>query len=277
MTGLERRQAGAVTVPGIFRRAWLQTLIVGLALWNILTWSAVASDNLNLVPSIILVGAFLGPVTFVVYVYERVRDVPWVALAQTFVIGGALGVTAASLLEYRTVLEYRALPTVAIGLIEETSKLVVPLLFFAAGRFRREADGLLIGVASGMGFAALESMGYGLTALLASGGRLDAVTQTLFVRTLLAPAGHAAWTGLVCAALWRTRTRRGAWPWVGVAFIVAVALHAWWDSVASSKGSLLPIAAISFGLVLWRLYASTSPARAVRRGGLPERRLARPV
>jgi RsiW-degrading membrane proteinase PrsW (M82 family) len=237
----------------------VQTLIVGIVLWIVLAWTAIASENLNLVPSVILVGAFLGPVTFVVYVYERVRDVPWVALLQCFVVGGLIGVTGASLLEYRTVLDYGALPTTAIGLIEETCKLLVPLLIFVAGRFRREADGLLLGVASGMGFAAFESMGYGLTALLASGGRLDAVMHTLFVRTVLSPAGHGAWTGLVCAALWRTRTHRGAWPWVPVAFAVVVALHAWWDSVGSG-GGLAPVAVISVGLILWRVHAATSPA-----------------
>src|SRR4051812_8985916 len=142
----------------VLHRAWLQTLLVGFALWIVLTLTAVDSNNLNLVPSVILVGAFLGPVTFVVYVAERVREVPWVALLQCFVVGGLIGVTAASLLEYRTLLDYGALPTVAIGLIEETCKLIVPVLIFATGRLRREADGLLIGVASGMGFAAFESM-----------------------------------------------------------------------------------------------------------------------
>jgi RsiW-degrading membrane proteinase PrsW (M82 family) len=277
MSELEHRRvelAPATWIWSVLRQAWVQTLIVGIVLWNVLTWTAIASDNLNLVPSVILVGAFLGPVTFVVYVYERVRNVSWVSLLQCFVVGGLIGVAGASLLEYRALLDYGALPTVAIGLIEETCKLLVPVFIFAAGRFRREADGLLIGVASGMGFAAFESMGYGLMALLASGGRLDAVTETLFVRTVLSPAGHAAWTGLVCAALWRTRTHRGAWPWVPVAFAVAVALHAWWDASASG-GSLVPVAVISFGLIVWRIHAATSQRDpAIRSGSVPRRRLA---
>jgi RsiW-degrading membrane proteinase PrsW (M82 family) len=263
MSSIEHRRARPVPATrslGVLRHAWLQTLILGLALWNVLNWTAIDTNNLNLVPSIILVGAFLGPVTFVAYVFERVRDVPWVALLQCFVVGGLIGVTAASVLEYQTVLSYGTLPTVAVGLIEETAKLIVPLLIFAVGRYRRTADGLLIGVASGMGFAAFESMGYGLTALLASGGHLDAVTQTLFVRTVLSPAGHAAWTGLLCAALWHARVNPRRWPLVPLTFAAVVGLHAWWDSVAD-RGGLLPVAAISFGAIVWSIHAATVPHR----------------
>ena len=60
---------------------------------------------------------------------------------------------------------------------------------------------MIIGVASGMGFATLETMGYGFSALLSS-GNLAEVDQTLLLRALLSPAGHVAWTGLTAAALW---------------------------------------------------------------------------
>jgi hypothetical protein len=35
----------------------------------------------------------------------------------------------------------------------------------------------------------------------ASGGNVGAAEQTLFIRGLLSPAGHAAWTGLTCWGL----------------------------------------------------------------------------
>jgi hypothetical protein len=44
---------------------------------------------------------------------------------------------------------------------------------------------------------------------------------------------------------------------VPVAYIVAVALHALWDSVTSSY-ALVPIAAVSYGLLIWRLSAATA-------------------
>ena len=85
---------------------------------------------------------------------------------------------------------------IAVGLIEETAKLIVPALLLLLGRYRRPADGLLIGVASGAGFAVLETMGYGFVVLIISHGNLSAVDGVLMTRGLLSPAAHADLTGL---------------------------------------------------------------------------------
>jgi RsiW-degrading membrane proteinase PrsW (M82 family) len=255
----DSRGASRVRVGSTLLRPWLLVLIGGAALWAALTWATIETGNLNLVPSVIVLGAFLGPVTFVAWVYVRAGEVPLPTLLICFVTGGALGVTGASLLEYRTMIDLGALPTVAIGLAEESCKLIVPLAVFLTGRYRREADGLLIGVASGMGFAAFETMGYGLTALLVSQGRIDEVVKLLFVRGVLAPAGHAAWTGLMCAALWHARLRpglRSAAVVVG-AFLTVVTLHALWDA-ATAHWVQLAVGAVSLTLVLWRLHAASA-------------------
>jgi RsiW-degrading membrane proteinase PrsW (M82 family) len=253
------RGASRVGAGSTLLRPWLLVLIGGAVLWVALTWATIDTGNLNLVPSVIVLGAFLGPVAFVAWVYDRAREVPLPTLLICFVTGGALGVTGASLLEYRTMIDLGALPTVAVGLAEESCKLIVPLAIFLIGRYRREADGLLIGVASGMGFAAFETMGYGLTALLVSQGRIDEVVKLLFVRGVLAPAGHAAWTGLMCAALWHARLRpgvRSAAVVVG-AFLTVVTLHALWDA-ATAQWVQLAVGAVSLTLVLWRLHAASA-------------------
>lgn len=258
------RGASRVGVGSTLLRPWLLVLIGGAALWAGLTWATIDTGNLNLVPSVIALGAFLGPVAFVAWVYDRAREVPLSTLLICFVTGGALGVTGASLLEYRTMIELGALPTVAIGLAEESCKLIVPLAIFLTGRYRREADGLLIGVASGMGFAAFETMGYGLTALLLSQGRIDEVVKLLFLRGVLAPAGHAAWTGLMCAALWHARLRpsvRSAAIVVG-AFLTVVTLHALWDA-ATTQWVQLAVGAVSLTLLLWRLHAASTEMEQV--------------
>jgi RsiW-degrading membrane proteinase PrsW (M82 family) len=161
-------------------------------------------------------------------------------------------------LEYRTIVGLGALPTLAIGLIEETCKLVVPVTILLFARRFREIDGLLVGVASGLGFAAFESMGYGLTALLLSNGDIGRVERLLFVRTVLSPAGHGAWTGLVCAMLWRARERPSpaTVACVPLAFVTVVLLHATWDA-ANHPWVQLIVAAISFSLLLWRIVAAT--------------------
>jgi protease PrsW len=235
-------------------RPWLLVLVGGAVLWLGLHTALLDTGNINLVPSLIVLGASLGPVVFVMYVYERAQEVPWPLLLVCFIGGGVLGVTAASVLEYRTLLGLGVLPTVAIGLIEETCKLLVPLAILFAGRFRREADGLLFGVASGLGFAAFESMGYGLTMLILSQGRITDVEKLLFVRTVLSPVGHGAWTGIICAMLWRARLRGDAAAWLAVAaaFLTAVTLHALWDG-STAQWEHAVIALISFSLLAWRM------------------------
>jgi RsiW-degrading membrane proteinase PrsW (M82 family) len=258
-----------ISADVLIRRPWFQTLAAGIVIWSLLDWATLASKNINLVPSLIVVGASLGPIAFTAYVYERDRDVPPHLLLWCFIVGGALGVTAASVLEYRTILGLGALPTLAIGLIEETCKLIVPVAIFLIARQRREIDGLLFGVASGLGFAAFESMGYGLTALLLSNGDIGHVEQLLFVRTVLSPAGHGAWTGLVCAMLWRARERPSpqATATVPLAFVTVVLLHATWDA-ANHPWVQAIVATISLTLLFWRIDAAT------RRRALPAREAA---
>src|SRR3712207_285958 len=52
-------------------------------------------------------------------------------------------------------------------------------------------------------------MGYGFVSLLSSKDNLGVLDEVLLVRGLTSPAGHMAWTGLVCAVLWRERLKVG--------------------------------------------------------------------
>jgi RsiW-degrading membrane proteinase PrsW (M82 family) len=216
------------------------------------------------------VGACLGPVAFVAYVYERAREVPLALVMWCFIVGGLLGVMAASVLEYRTLMDLHTLPTIMIGVIEETCKLLVPVVIFVVGRYRREADGMLFGVASGLGFAAFETMGYGVTALFLSHGHIGEVEKLLFLRGVLSPAGHGAWTGCVCAMLWRARVRPTAEAKAAVliSFIVAFMLHALWDS-ATSVWVQLAIGVVSLLLLFWRIRAAGREGSEQRRAPTP--------
>jgi RsiW-degrading membrane proteinase PrsW (M82 family) len=151
-------------------------------------------------------------------------------------------VAAAAVLEYQTLRDLGALPMLAVALIEESVKMVVPAWLFLRRRFREPAAGVLFGVAAGMGFVLMETMGYGLVELIQSGGRIGDAEQTLLARGVLSPGGHAAWTGLVAAALWRTDVRSGrrrAWIALVAAFAATVFLHALWDTTDSAALRLL--------------------------------------
>jgi hypothetical protein len=54
----------------ILRRRWFQILVSGLVLLYLLERTLLATQGLNYVPSVLLLGAFLLPVAFVTYLYE---------------------------------------------------------------------------------------------------------------------------------------------------------------------------------------------------------------
>jgi RsiW-degrading membrane proteinase PrsW (M82 family) len=194
----------------VLRRRWFQILVSGLVLLFLVELALVGTSNPSYVPSILL-GAFWVPATIVGDVYERLPswDVPLQALAVCFLWGGVLGTFVAGTLEYEVARALGLLPKLLIGLIEESAKLIVPLIFYLMGRYRSEAAGIVLGVATAAGFASLETMGYGFASLLSSKGNLGVLDEVLLVRGLTSPAGHMAWTGLVCAVLWR-ETQGGA-------------------------------------------------------------------
>jgi protease PrsW len=238
-------------------RFWFLTFVSGGALFFISEKVLAYTENPNYFPTVIMLGAFLIPVTFVIYIYERedAWEISPALVAVTFLWGGAVGVLVAGFLEYDTLRELKVFPALlGVGFIEESAKLVLPVALFLTGRYRREADGLVFGAASGMGFAALETMGYGFVALIASQGNVGVLEDTLLIRGFLAPIGHGTWTGFVCAVLWRERERGGSTLRIssvaGGAFLIVVVLHAAWDSSASLEG---PTLVESLGLELLTL------------------------
>jgi len=222
-------------------KPWLQILIVGIVLVIGSEEALRITGNPNFFPTVILLGSFIVPVTFVVFFYEHVkhREISIPLLTTCFIVGGVIGLIAAGFIEYGT-LKSLSIPVLfGVGLIEESVKLIFPIILYVGWRYRHEADGLLFGIAAGMGFAALETMGYSLVTFLQSRGDISVLQQVLTIRGVLSPAGHAAWTGFVCAVLWRERERQGHitinWRVLGT-FVLAVVLHAVWDIINSLGG-----------------------------------------
>lgn len=216
-------------------KPWFAIFAVGAILFIVTEETMHFTGNLNFFPTVVLLGAFVIPVTFVAYFYDHVRhrEISLPLLTTCAIVGGAVGLIVAGLLEYGTLQKISPGGLVVVSVIEESAKLVFPLLMYVGWKYRHEADGLLFGIAAGMGFAALETMGYGMNSFLQSRGDLNALQQVLLVRGFLSPAGHAAWTGIVCAFLWQERQRAGGVITINGrvigAFLVAVTLHTLWN------------------------------------------------
>jgi RsiW-degrading membrane proteinase PrsW (M82 family) len=256
---------------------WITMLVTGSVLYAAVLTALLNTQDILYVPSLLLIGAAVVPVTFTTFVggLPRRSELSFAQIATSAALGGVIGTVVAGSLEFETIRTLGSMPTLLIGLIEESAKLAVPVVVVLAWRRPRPLDGLVLGVAVGSGFAALETMGYAFGELVRSGGHIGSVTQLLLMRSVLAPGGHAAWTGLACAALFAigsSRRRWFGWARFFVVFIGVVVLHATWDSMATDNGYFV-VGGASFILLMavtWYLHrheVARSPAPPRRPAG----------
>jgi RsiW-degrading membrane proteinase PrsW (M82 family) len=217
------------------RRPWLRIFLVGLGLWAATVVILFITGNPNLIPTLVLLGSFLVPVTFVAWAFGR-RDTGEVTASlvfSTFVTGGVLGILGAAVVE-----NYLLRPSpflfAGVGLIEEAAKLVALAILTRHLLTKSLRDGMILGAAVGFGFAAFESAGYAFTALFTVDGlSLLQVVQTELLRGLLAPLGHGLWTAIVGGVLFSASSHRhftiGAR--LVLTYLGVSALHALWDAM----------------------------------------------
>jgi protease PrsW len=215
------------------RRAWLQIFLVGFTLWVASVAITLLTANPNLVPTLILLGSFLVPVTFVAWAFERWKDQDVTAelIVTAFVLGGLLGVLGAAVLE-AYLLSPSPLLFIGVGLIEEAVKLGALILVTRHLQRRHARDGFVLGAAVGFGFAAFETAGYAFNALLTVRGlSLTGLVDTELVRGVLTPFGHGLWTAILGGVLFR-EARDGRFRFTGALlgmYLWVSLLHALWD------------------------------------------------
>jgi protease PrsW len=233
---------------------WLVVLVTGLALFGAVAATLVITNDPVFIPSLLILGAAVMPVTLTTLVMEAERssELTLSRVLVAAVLGGVAGAVLAGLGEFNAARALGSLPFLLIGLIEESAKLAVLVVLFSWGRSRgRAVDGLVLGVAVGSGFAALETSGYAFVTLLQSHASLPPVESLLVVRALSSLGGHAAWTGLAAAAWFAIGTaghRSLGWVRFVAIFATVVCLHALWDATVSS-GLYRFVAAGSFVLL----------------------------
>lgn len=218
---------------------WQNFFLVGLLLWIASVVVTGTTGNVNMIPTVVLLGSFLVPVTAVIWYLDHYES-PVLTLRlvfYTFIVGGVLGTLAASVLESVLFTE-SFLVYAGVGLIEEFAKLAA--LIFVARQLPRYSvrDGIVLGATVGFGFGALESSGYALTSLFTTGGHgvslsLSNLVFTELVRGVLAPVGHGLWTAILGGVLFgaseggRLRLTRKVFN----AYLFVALLHTLWDAM----------------------------------------------
>lgn len=219
--------------PWLFMRMAIASLILYFLFWA--GWKQFT--NPNLLPGLMMIGSFAIPVsTLVLFIELNVRrNVSLYMVARLAFLGGILSLlitlvinnlAGCGLLPNSGCLSL--LGASSAGPMEETAKILAMVAVARAAKYKYKLNGLLVGAAVGVGFAAFESMGYALryftngticgaieTIATERSKDLEAVTNlgvlqgadamidVVVVRGLLSPLGHIVWSAIAGCALWR--------------------------------------------------------------------------
>lgn len=137
-------------------RSWFHVLWVGILLFILATVILFLTGNPNLYPTVILIGNFLIPVVFVVFLYDHqhLSALSAETIGRSFGIGGMLGVPGASVLESLLITAptspHQGLSlgrSLLVGLIEEGCKIAAVIFLARKMHHTTQIDGLLLGAA----------------------------------------------------------------------------------------------------------------------------------
>jgi RsiW-degrading membrane proteinase PrsW (M82 family) len=236
-------QAGLNPTASLRKNPWWRVLLIGFLFYFLFLVALILTSNPVLFPTVVMVGSFMIPITYVAFFYDRRHlsrlTVP--SIAQGFIYGGLTDVLAASILEPLFIQQLDFVTAFGVGLIEEFAKVLGILIIARRMGHDSEMDGLLLGVAAGMGFAALESNGYAFSSFLSSGGSLTMTVFVTMLRGILSPIGHGTWTAVLVSVLFR-ESRDGHFRinlMVIGAYLGVSILHGLWDGLPGAITAFL--------------------------------------
>lgn len=217
--------------PWLFFRV-LATMVVA---YVALTFTLMRSGNPNLIPGVMIIGAFAVPLATLTFFFEMnsPRNVSIHRIATLFLLGAVVSLVFA-LIGYTLPL-LGVLGNMAAGIVEEVAKLLTVVIVVRSVRYKYILNGLLFGATVGAGFAAFETAGYALNQGLLPSGVIG-MLQILRERAFLTPWGHVAWTAIAAGAFWRVKRDQVLSASMLFdsrflkAFMIPVVLHMIWDA-----------------------------------------------
>lgn len=267
-TGTEKSTPGILEVsaswpkPWLFMRMMIASLVVYFLFWA--GWKQF--ENPYLLPGLMMVGSFAVPISALVLFMELNvrRNVSLYMVVRLAFLGGILSLLITLAIDNLAscgMLPNSDFGASSAGPMEETAKVLAMVAVARAAKYKYRLNGLLVGAAVGVGFAAFESMGYALN-LFTDGtvagtiktiatekskdlevakniGVLtgaDVMLDVVVVRGILSPLGHIVWSAIAGCALWRViNGQRFRWGMLcDERFIrlllVPVVLHMVWNS-----------------------------------------------
>lgn len=232
---------------------WLFTrmLVYGLALSVLFYIGFTHFENVNMIPGFIFFSSMAIPFSVFIMFYElNVRRDVSMYNAIRALFGGGTAALLYTLLMHSKIdfinLQADWMPILA-GPIEEMAKLYAALFVakFVAMKNGRILTGVLMGCATGAGFAIFETAGYIFNFLYVGG--LSAMREVAVMRGLLSPLCHVVWTAVTVGGFYmvsnlREKENAAKLEWKGLDWrtvadsrfyriaLIPVVLHMIWNS-----------------------------------------------
>jgi len=214
---------------------WIRVLAITLLLYGIAVADLLLSQNVIIFPTVVMLGSFMIPLSYVAFFYQRRKRTKTTTLSifLSFFFGGIVGVLMASIFEPLFITRLDFATAFMVGLIEEFAKIFALFILVAKRNHNVEYEGIILGAATGMGFASFESMGYGFAAFLSSSGSITTTVGTTLLRGILSPIGHGTWTAILAGILFR-ESAKGKFNVnlsVVLTYLLVSLLHGLWDGL----------------------------------------------
>ncbi|OZB94367.1 cyclic nucleotide-binding domain-containing protein [Paenibacillus sp. XY044] len=277
------------------KERWMDVVLVLGGLFVLLTILAAWLRQTVWIDAALVAGGFVGPVSFVAYLRSsQLLGFRPMRLALVFASSAVIALPIAWLLEQRWLMHsgmgvgasghLKAAALVAV--IEEAAKLLVCLIFLRSRRHRFLMDAIVFGACAGMGFAAIESILYGVTYLQSHA--TTGMLAVLWVRALLSPFGHGTWTAIAAAGVWYGMGRgagragqRGISPRsllvMAALLLSSMVLHAVWDyrydTALWKLVGMVAVGAIGIGLLYWLVRRGSREEQSMLQAVNPEQQV----
>jgi len=198
-------------------------------------WMMQTFGNPKMIPGMILMGSLSFPLATLILFFEfnTPRNVTFHHTIMLMAFGGMLSLAFTHIGSLTANLSW--LGAMSAGILEESAKLLTVVVLVRPRKYKFILNGMLFGAAVGAGFEVFEIAGYAFERVVGT-RNLYVMEMEIQMRAFTAPFGHAAWTAISAAALWRVAGGRAFSPemltdakfWK--ALVIPVGLHMFYNS-----------------------------------------------
>lgn len=235
--GTKKTTPALSNVSSTWPNPWLysRVFVVFTIVFILLKLCLECFTNMLVIPGLIMVGSFIVPLTTLVLFFEvnAFRNISIYKVIKYFFVGGCCSLLV-------TLFLYTIVPNIPvpvawlISVVEEFGKVIIVYFILKHyAQYKYILNVLLIGAAVGAGFDAFESAGYAFGQMFEENGNM---MQTIYIRGLTSPGGHATWSAISASAVLLAKGNKPLelnlffsgrfWK----IFIIPVILHALWDT-----------------------------------------------